>query len=183
MINVEVIRTDLHNLPLRNVFDVIYSFGVLHHLSDPFEGFKSLVNFMKPSAWLVVCLYSKGMTGDLWYVKQIRRITTKLPLHITYILSFLGALFVHLFTKVHKMHSKLFPFSHTSEYNFQKKHSIAFDAMTTPIIKHYSYKDLHHWIINTNTDEISGSLNQGGSGMGWVITIKKSQQTPFSKNQ
>lgn len=43
---------------LNKKFDVVYSSGVLHHLDDPKNGFKSLLSVLKPGGMLYVALYS-----------------------------------------------------------------------------------------------------------------------------
>ena len=48
---------DLKNM--NNKFDVIESIGTLHHMNNPVEGFKSLINILKPHGFLKIGLYSE----------------------------------------------------------------------------------------------------------------------------
>ena len=40
-------------------FDLVISNGVLHHTSDPFLGFKSISNLVKPNGYILIGLYHK----------------------------------------------------------------------------------------------------------------------------
>ena len=44
---------------LNKKFDIIESVGVLHHMNNPLDGFKSLVNILKPDGLMNIGLYSK----------------------------------------------------------------------------------------------------------------------------
>ncbi len=58
--NVEFLQADI--LQLKNLdkkFDVIESLGTLHHMKDPLEGLKILLNLLEPHGFLKLGLYSK----------------------------------------------------------------------------------------------------------------------------
>src|SRR4030095_4515501 len=40
-------------------FDLVISNGVLHHTSDPFLGFRTIANLVKPHAYIMISLYHK----------------------------------------------------------------------------------------------------------------------------
>jgi SAM-dependent methyltransferase len=62
-----VLRADLFDLPLReNVFDGIYSLGVLHHTPDPLGAIDQLVRFLKPSARLATWIYERRSPDIRW---------------------------------------------------------------------------------------------------------------------
>ncbi len=55
---VHVIQGDVHRPPLRRAaLDLVYSFGVLHHLPDPRAAFKSLSTLVRPGGQLQVWAY------------------------------------------------------------------------------------------------------------------------------
>ena len=63
--NVNFLRMNLRNLFFKdNYFDVIISNGVLHHTSDPKQGFINLTNYLKDDGYIVIGLYHKY--GRLW---------------------------------------------------------------------------------------------------------------------
>jgi uncharacterized protein YbaR (Trm112 family)/protein-L-isoaspartate O-methyltransferase len=50
-----VVQTDVFQRPLRaGRFDVVWSFGVLHHMPNPRAGFEAIVPFARPAGGLVV---------------------------------------------------------------------------------------------------------------------------------
>lgn len=58
--NLEFIQGDILELPkLDNTFDIVECTGVLHHMNDPEEGFRVLVNMLSPSGYMKIGLYSE----------------------------------------------------------------------------------------------------------------------------
>jgi SAM-dependent methyltransferase len=58
--NVLVVRSDLRTVPLSpGSIDVVVCLGVLHHLDDPRQGFRSLVRLLAPKGRILVYLYSR----------------------------------------------------------------------------------------------------------------------------
>jgi len=58
--NVDFAQADILQLPsLGRSFHVIDSSGVLHHLADPFAGWKALLTVLKPGGFMRLGLYSK----------------------------------------------------------------------------------------------------------------------------
>ena len=58
--NIEYLQADILNLDkLERNFDIIESVGVLHHMSDPMDGWSVLVNRLKPGGLIKVGLYSE----------------------------------------------------------------------------------------------------------------------------
>ena len=83
--NVEVVQGDLLRPPFRTAsegggFDLVYSIGVLHHLPDPYEGFKSLLRYVRPGGTIAVWVYgyeNNGLVRNV--VEPLRRVSTKVP--------------------------------------------------------------------------------------------------------
>jgi hypothetical protein len=60
------------------------SLGVLHHLDDPREGFRHLVEYLAPGGQMLVYLYSRPETRNtraiaLGAASKVRRVTVRLP--------------------------------------------------------------------------------------------------------
>jgi len=87
--NVNIIQADVFNLPFKSeIFDKVYSIGVLHHTPDTRKAFQSVVPFLKRGGEFAVFLYAHGHVhyfSDAW-----RKITTKLPIKVIYYLSSIG---------------------------------------------------------------------------------------------
>jgi SAM-dependent methyltransferase len=57
--NVHFAQMNLLRLPLQaGVFDAVICTGVLHHTSNPYEGFRRLIPLVKPGGHLIVGLYN-----------------------------------------------------------------------------------------------------------------------------
>jgi tetratricopeptide (TPR) repeat protein/SAM-dependent methyltransferase len=64
--NVEYAQADIANLPaLGRSFDIIESVGVLHHLADPFGGWRALVSMLRPGGLMLIGLYSETARREL----------------------------------------------------------------------------------------------------------------------
>ena len=74
-----VILGDVYNPPFRDeVFDLTYSFGVLHHLERPLEAFKVLGATVKPGGRFSVWVYGPRQGVALSANNWVRGVTTNL---------------------------------------------------------------------------------------------------------
>ena len=82
--NVLVVRSDLRHAPFAaESFEFISSLGVLHHLDDPFEGFRRLVGLLAPQGQILLYLYSRPATTGIRSVALraatlMRRVTVRM---------------------------------------------------------------------------------------------------------
>jgi len=54
------VEGDLFSIPYEdNAFDVVVSWGVLHHTHDPWRGFQEMVRICKPGGYVALFLYNK----------------------------------------------------------------------------------------------------------------------------
>lgn len=83
---IHVAQADLFRLPFaHNTFDVIYSFGVLHHTPDPRAGFEALVKLLRPGGVICITLYS---TNGMYHTSRyLRKATSRMPAPVLYALS------------------------------------------------------------------------------------------------
>ena len=81
----ELIQADVFNLPFEDKsFDIIYSFGVLHHTPNPRLAFSKLLPLLKPGGIMCITLYE---TGSMYHTSRYaRKITKKLPNQFLYFL-------------------------------------------------------------------------------------------------
>jgi len=94
--NIHLVQGDILNPPFKNVFDVVYSVGVLHHLPVPKEGFRSLVRFLKPNGIMAITVY--GKENNEWIIKYLNPLRKNIFSRFqgfSLALSFLMALFVY----------------------------------------------------------------------------------------
>lgn len=102
-----VVQADLGTLPFpAGRFDFIYSYGVLHHMTDPSRGLRELVRVAKPGAWVAAYLYEDFSDRNplwrvlLWMGNLPRQVTTRLPRRLLYLLCQLFSPAVYLFFTV-----------------------------------------------------------------------------------
>lgn len=82
--NVVVVKSDLRSAPFApESFDFISSLGVLHHLDDPFDGFRRLVRLLAPGGRILVYLYSRpptfgARTAALAAAREVRKVTVRM---------------------------------------------------------------------------------------------------------
>ncbi len=89
--NVHIVQTDLFAPPFqRGLFDLVYSWGVLHHTPDPRRAFEGLVDFVKEGGDISVKIYRKRPTPAAAMESLIRKVTLRLPLKTLYNLSYLA---------------------------------------------------------------------------------------------
>jgi SAM-dependent methyltransferase len=85
--NMHVVQADLFALPLkREVFDTIYSIGVLHHTPDCRKAFEQLPEHLKHGGRLAITVYIAAnrlyiASSNFW-----RQLTTRLPKRVLYAL-------------------------------------------------------------------------------------------------
>lgn len=64
--NIKYIQADILDLrKLNKQFDIVESSGVLHHMSNPLEGWRILVDCTKPKGLMKICLYSRIARKDI----------------------------------------------------------------------------------------------------------------------
>lgn len=158
--NAHVIQADIYHLPLRRVFDYAFSVGVLHHLPNPREGFKSLVSKVKPggnaSAWVY------GAENNEWivrFVDPIRRVTSRISRNLLFHLARVPTAIMYSATKVvyrplNRSHSgaklarHLFYndyLNYISRFDWREQHSIVFDHLVAPTAFYISRNEFEEW--------------------------------------
>ncbi len=76
--NVHIVQADLRALPLRpGTCDVAFSVGVLHHMPDPFEGFRSLAGAVRPGGTISVWVY--GAENNIWISEVVSPLRRAVP--------------------------------------------------------------------------------------------------------
>ena len=86
-----IVQADLFAPPFRKEsFDLVFSWGVLHHTPDPRRAFEGLAGFVKEGGDISVKIYRKRPATAAVAERLIRSITLKLPLRLLYNLSYLA---------------------------------------------------------------------------------------------
>jgi SAM-dependent methyltransferase len=104
--SVHIAQADLFNMPFKEgIFNLVFSFGVLHHTADTRRAFMELPKYVKPGGKLAVFIYAKwfeeGLGGWSNRVKEklrnsYRHVTSRLPHVVLYALSHVTIPLYHL---------------------------------------------------------------------------------------
>ena len=187
--NVSYVQADITCLPFNCLdFDIVYSIGVIHHLSDPKACFEQLVDMMKPGSWLVVSVYAHTENADQILTEASKRVTSKLPDNTRWLLAkciyWLVTTFVNPVERVIERVRlggafRRLPVAYTlSVYasisrRLPKDYTISclFDAISTPIAHHYKPEDLRSWCRVRN--DLAVCKISGSKSVGWYLTVQK----------
>ena len=158
--NAHVVIGDLLNPPVRPVFGLAFSIGVLHHLPDPAAGFASLASRVREGGRVAFWVY--GYEGNEWitrYVDPVRKaITSRLPASFLRIASIppAAALWavIRLFYRPGadgKGPGKL-PygdyFAALYHYPFDEIHANVFDQLVTPMAYYLREAEVRPWLAS-----------------------------------
>lgn len=179
--NVWAIKGSVLDIPISdNALDFAYSFGVLHHTTDPERGIREIARVVKKDAPAYLYLYedhSENLTKylALKLVKGIRMITVKIPSRILYILSFLASPFVIIFfTYPHRILKKFKSTRALSEsvpFNFGT-HLFSltgdlYDRFGAPIEHRFGRQEIFNLLKRNGFVNIS--VDRMRSTAGWVV--------------
>jgi len=83
--NLHVVQADIYTLPFKpNLFNYIYSFGVLQHTPDVKESFFSLLKNTANNGKICVDCYKKDWRAYFWVKYWLRPITKRMPMSLLF---------------------------------------------------------------------------------------------------
>jgi SAM-dependent methyltransferase len=168
--NMHIVQADLYQLPLARVFDYGFSIGVLHHLPDPFLGFKSLASRIKDGGHLSTWVY--GAENNSWitnFISPLReRLTSRMNPRTLLHFSKLPAAAVYLATKLvygplsrspkgSKLGRRLFYgdyLTSISNFGWREQHTIVFDHLVAPTAHYISREEFENWWKEIRASEV-----------------------------
>lgn len=151
--NVHLIQADVFELPFRKeIFDFIFSIGVLHHTVSTEQAIKKLPFFLKHSGKLAVWLYNKS---ELFFMSErYRRFTTKMPDKLLYYLTFLAVPYYYL-TRIRLIGNFfyiLFPISQYPEWHIRWLET--YDWYSPKYQWKHDYPEVFRWFEECNLKNI-----------------------------
>lgn len=180
--NAEVVQGDLMRPPLRTAaegggFDFVYSIGVLHHLPEPYAGFRSLLRFVRPGGTIAVWVYGFENNGFVRnVVEPLRRVSTKLPPSILRRVAWpLGAAFHGLAKGVYRpldgtAIGRALPLDRymtsVADFSFRQNYSIVFDQLVAPTAAYIKGPELERWFADNGLEDVHVSHRHGNSWRG-----------------
>ena len=180
--NAHIVQADIYRLPFPRVFDYGFSVGVLHHVPNPREGFKSLASKVKPGGNLSAWVY--GAENNEWITRWINplresltsRINPRALLH----LSKVPTAAVYLATKLiyrplnqvgnGSMAQHLFYNDYMlaiSSFGWREQHTIVFDHLVAPTAFYISREEFEEWWRAINASEVTISWHNKNSWRGF----------------
>lgn len=177
-------KADLFRPPLRPVFDVIVSIGVLHHTPDPGAAFHSLAMLLKPGGRIAVFIYSQQRERLIMRTVTVLRLAVFSRLPLSLLLAFSYALGCLLYPVVFWLYPMIetgrargttwLPFSEyfgwVRKTDFENLVHVLFDHLVTPIASYHSEEDIHHWVDSSGL-ELESLWNR--YGMSWVVVARR----------
>jgi len=157
--NAHIIQADIYHMPLRPVFQYVYSIGVLHHLPAPKAGFLSLVRCLAPGGRISAWVY--GEEGNWWIthlVSPVRTlVTSRLPRALTEAIAFVLAVPMQVVLKLlyRPVNERLPALNRLLFYNdylcsisgfsFRENYSTVFDHLVAPTAFYISRENFALW--------------------------------------
>jgi SAM-dependent methyltransferase len=180
--NAEVLQGDLLRPPLRTAaegggFDLVYSIGVLHHLPDPHDGFRSLLPLVRPGGTIAVWVYGHENNGFVRnVVEPLRRVTTKVPPKLLRGLAWpLGGAFHGIAKGVYRPLAgtaigDALPLNQymasVADFRFRQNYSIVFDQLVAPTAAYIKGPELRGWFDENGLENVVISHRHGNSWRG-----------------
>lgn len=164
--NVVVVRSDLRTAPFADgSFGFISCLGVLHHLPDPAEGFRSLTRLLEPGGVMLIYVYSRPTSrgvraAGLRGAAALRRVTTRMP-HAALRWSALpiaAALWLgfvapgQIGARLHLKALERLPLGTYRGRPFRSLWLDTFDRLSAPLEARYAWPDLQPWFEEAGLD-------------------------------
>ncbi len=176
-----LIQGDITRPPFRpEIFDIIYSIGVLHHLKDPEEGFHAIESLIAKGGQVWVWVYGLESMSPIYrlsHLKVLRHFTKSWPLQRKFRLCQKLAvafrffyLFPMVFAKKVLPNSifKLLPYTERTSFSYNDLVYAFFDRLQPPYT---------HYLKKAQLEQFSASLKEVSISnphqRGWIVKGKK----------
>lgn len=180
--NIHLLQASIYEPPFENIFDQIFSIGVIHHLPDPEKGFRSLYNLLKKEGKIFIWVY--GYSSIIPIIKFIRQFTLGKSLKFNRFLAWFIAVPLYLLNQFYVVLKKIpgmsglaekIPWHMYYDRGFSNVWTIVFDKMNSAIANYYRKEDLQGW-LDRLADKQAGVLDErypGESGSSWRLMAQK----------
>jgi len=180
--NVVVVKSDLRSAPFApESFDFVSSLGVLHHLDDPRDGFRRLVELLAPGGQLLLYLYSRPERTDartvaLAAATQVRKVTVRLPHPLLKVLSEPIAALLYLGVVLPGRWGDRrgiaglsgLPMDTYRDKPFRSLVLDTFDRLSAPVEHRYVWAELEPWFADAGL-VVDAARDQAG----WFVTAHR----------
>jgi SAM-dependent methyltransferase len=178
--NAHIVMADLTHPPVKAVFDLAFSVGVVHHLPDPRVGAESVASVLRDGGRLVLWVY--GRENNEWIVKYVdpirQALTSRVPWRPLKALSSVPAAVIWAAIRVlyrpdgpgARLASRL-PyaeyFGSMRGFPFDELQLIVFDQLVTPVAHYLSRAEVAAWFEGPEYREVELRWH---NQMSWTAT-------------
>lgn len=149
------LQADVFKLPFPPAtFDMILSWGVLHHTPDCAGAFRALVPLLKPGGLMHIFVYGKSKSTRRRMVELYRKFTPKLPHSLLYALCWLAVpmYYVYKIPLVGNALRVLLPMSR--QRNARERVLETFDDYSPPHASRHTFPEVHNWFVEAGFTDI-----------------------------
>jgi SAM-dependent methyltransferase len=165
--NTRIIKLSAYDIEWKNRFDIVFSIGVIHHLSDPKKALMKMRDSLKVGGTMIVWVYSQE--GNEWikrYIDPLRiHIFSKLPLWLVHFLSGIFTVPLFIFARFNISNNKYL--NQLSVFSFRHIRSIVFDQLIPSIANYWSYDEIIELFSDLNLKDID--IHMPPNRQGWTI--------------
>jgi len=180
--NIHVVQGDICQLPFARIFDYAFSVGVLDHLPDAVEGFRSLVSKVKPGGHVSAWVYGAENNGwIMWIFNPLRvHFSSRLAPRTLFHLSKLPTVLLFLATKlIYGPLSRIGEggaaralfygdyLSWLSRFGWREQHSIVFDHLVAPTAHYLTREQFEAWWTGIEAREVKIGWHNKNSWRGF----------------
>ncbi|MBI2821641.1 MAG: methyltransferase domain-containing protein [Acidobacteria bacterium] len=166
---IHIVQASISRLPFReNLFDVVFSLGVLQHLPEPQGAFSLLVSHLKPSGRIVIWVYKRTLRKRL--LEAPRWLTKRMPSAAQEAISLgASALFYPLVAATRWLRLPMpSHFKEYARYDWETYRTDWFDRLFAPLTAFYSEAEIRRWLSEEGLGDVQvhcyGDFFVRGSG-------------------
>ncbi len=165
-----IVQADIFNPPFRrNIFDRVFSLGVLMHTGNARRAFESLLRYIKPGGTISFHLYRQGNRIYEWVDDRLRRRTVNMDLDRLLKLSTRGAWIAKLVFSTRWVTGGrpiLYELMNCFIRLEMAEHNV-FDWYSAPVASHHTYGEAREWLRDNELD-LTGSNERRKS---WIVRL------------
>ena len=172
-----IVQTNLYERAVRDEsVDIVWSFGVLHHLPDPRAGFLAVVPFVKRGGLVVIWVYGyRGLafTYRLSHMRSLHRLTKRMshPARVRaskFVAALLSAVYWEPLRSLKTLGLRdlveRLPLSSYVDHPWSARVAGVHDRLSTPITHFHDREELVEWFRGAQLEDI---LVQDTDRRGW----------------
>ena len=168
--SVEVREQSIYEVEEADTFDIAFSIGVVHHLSDPDKAVASLTRAVKPGGQVLLWLYGRENNG--WIVKFFNPLRhalfSRLPLKLVHVLSWPLTAILWLGLRLGVPSGPYYKL--ISGFSFEHLRAIVFDHMIPRIALYYTRAEAEALLARAGLTDIRAIwVNE----MSWTVIGRK----------